>query len=273
MVEFHDPKFKTKALVFVMLFMMMLCKITMTEASSADESEQTVLVIGAANGWTNWSAVEAFAEGRWKLQYADLEGFGDTMQKEGFQAALNQWDSKLSQTIKLLQPCAVLVCSKGLNVLTHLAKENVWTGPSVLLSPIPNDCLHNPGDSWESQWASSMDTLFSEVLGPIVIGVGTSLDEETLIVDMMEETQVCGSIDRTQYPKTFEKCPSWSLYSFPGDHSWNKNIANAPDIALLIDEALKNSMTASYISGLLIETALPPIISSRPSSTVCSKSR
>ena len=228
---------KPLALILITLF----SKIALTTAIGVKKKPHKVLAIGAANGWSHWNVVEGLSEGRWSLHYANLDGFGDTMKHYGFQAAINQWDSKLSRVVELLQPSLIVVCSKGLNVLTHLAKEDVWTGPTVLLSPIPNESHHCPGDTWESLWESSMHALATKDVGPVVIGVGSSLDEETLIVDMIEGTQVCGSIDRSKSPNSFEKCPSWSLYAFPGNHSWNKNVDNAPNIALLIDKALNES--------------------------------
>jgi len=125
------------------------------------------------------------------------------------------------------------------NLHSHLAAKDIWTGPSVLLSPIPNTCNHIQGDSWEEEWISTLNLLILKNVGPIAIGVGTSSDEQSLIVDMIEEAQVCGSIYGNEFRKKFERCLSWSLFSFPGDHGWRTETSNAPNIALLIDAVIE----------------------------------
>lgn len=203
---------------------------------SKGESSGKVLVLGAANGWTNWTAVESFSGGAWSIDVADLDGFGDTMRQQGFQAALDQFDERLNLAISLLKPSVLIVASKGLNILTHLATTGVYSGAAVLLSPIPNECDHIRGNTWEEQWADSMKVLVEKMVAPISIGVGTSADEQSLIVDMMNETKACGDLQTDAYSGKilFERCPNWFLGSFPGDHGWKSDAANAIHIASLI---------------------------------------
>jgi len=198
-----------------------------------------VFSIGAANLSLNWTAVELFSEGAWSVKHADLTGFGMTMHQQGFQTALDQFDDKLRRAIQLLKPSVVVVASKGLNILTHLADAGIYKGPSVLLSPIPNICNLVPGETWEEQWSASMSILVDAIDGPIGIGVGDSLNEQTLIKDMMDEAGVCGSLEEEADGRvSFRRCANWFLRSFPGDHGWKNQRINASNVASLIKEVL-----------------------------------
>ena len=75
-------------------------------------------------------------------------------------------------------------------------------------------------------------------VGPIGIGIGDSVDEQTLIVEVMNETQVCGNLQNNDGLVLFEKCPGWFLRSYPGNHDWKNNPSNAVHIASIIDEVL-----------------------------------
>jgi hypothetical protein len=202
-----------------------------------------VLSFGAANSWVNWTAVEVHSEGAWTIDFADLTGFGDTMRNndEGFQAALDRFEKDMELAIRRLNPSALVVASKGLNILTHLASKGIYTGPAVLLSPIPNECDHIHGTTWEEQWTNSLKVLVETQVGPIAVGVGTSTDEKDLIVDMMNQTQLCGDLQEGVIggPMLFARCPDWSLRSFPGGHGWKGDPANAIHIASLIDKVLR----------------------------------
>lgn len=209
------------------------------QGSFSKRNNKKVLALGAANGWTNWTAVEESLGGTFALHFADLDGFGDTMRQKGFQAALEEVDERLRRVIRLLQPAVILVCSKGLNVLTYLAKNGMYTGAAVLLSPIPNECDHVRGQTWVQQWTDSM-TALKKLGGPIAIGIGTSSDEKTLIADMMNETKVCGELVDNRSAINFELCPKWFLHTFPGNHGWKNEISNADHIAALIKAVIVN---------------------------------
>jgi hypothetical protein len=210
--------------------------------STTKKESRTVLALGAANGWTNWSAIESHGTRGWSLHYADLEGFGDRMKQKNFQAAVDFFAPRLQLAIKLLKPSVVLVASKGLNVLTHLATQGIHQGPAVLLSPIPNECHSIRGETWEEQWYHSLRALADNTVGPIGIGVGNSADEQSLIVELMNETQACGilmtSVDGLVH---FERCPKFFLRSYPGNHGWKNDPANAVYIASLIDEVMEKA--------------------------------
>eukprot|EP00588_Corethron_pennatum_P008575 CAMPEP_0194267778 /NCGR_PEP_ID=MMETSP0169-20130528/2217_1 /TAXON_ID=218684 /ORGANISM="Corethron pennatum, Strain L29A3" /LENGTH=196 /DNA_ID=CAMNT_0039008743 /DNA_START=102 /DNA_END=692 /DNA_ORIENTATION=- len=167
-------------------------------------------------------------------------GFGTTMHQGGFQAALDQSEDTLRRVIQLLKPSVVVVASKGLNILTHLADTGIYTGPSVLLSPIPNVYTLVSGETWEEQWSASMSVLADAVDGPIGIGVGDSPDEQSLIKDMMDEAGVCGSLEEEVVGGrvSFRQCSNWFLRSFPGDHQWKNQRRNAINVASLIKEVL-----------------------------------
>jgi hypothetical protein len=96
--------------------------------------------------------------------------------------------------------------------------------------------------TWEEQWTNSLNVLAENQVGPIAVGVGTSTDEQDLIVDMMNATQVCGDLQEEEViggRVLFERCPDWSLRFFPGGHSWKGDSANAIHVASLIDEVLR----------------------------------
>jgi hypothetical protein len=218
--------------------------------------KKSVISINAANGAVDWGLVEAAAPGAtnssslsWFVDEIVLDGFGQIMKEQSFQSALEHFEPQLRSIFSSggddasQNPLdALIVSSKGVNVLTYLASEGLWRGPFVLLSPIPNACDHIDGNSWETEWKSTIDTLVSHHTGHLVIGVGTSFDEQYLIVEMAEETRVCGQHVVLKELRTtaagggsFEKCPTWFLQSFPGDHSWKNSAESAPNIAMLIN--------------------------------------
>lgn len=260
----------TKRIILVFLFILTVINVQTSKADlyhqGGDEEERKiVLVFGAANTWVNWTHVESFSSRKWEVVFVDLAGFGDIMQTEGFQAALDENKPKLARAIKLLKPSVLLVKSKGLGILTSLVVDELWKGPSVLISPIPNMCEHvvkyssySEADnddfeieaSWELEWAGSINILIRHNVGPISIGVGSTSDEQTLIVDIIEESKLCGNINfsnRTTAEKwsgnhrVFEHCKLWNLHTFPGNHGWASEVANAPNIAYLIDEVIQKN--------------------------------
>lgn len=228
------------------LFLALLSVVSAFAKSQA--ASHGVFVVSAANMWMNWTEIESFCspDTPWSVHVANLDGFGRTMNEQGsFQAALEQFDERLRRAIKLIQPDVVLVASKGLNILTHLANENVYNGPAVLLSPIPNQCDHIEGTTWVEQWNSSLNVLVKNKVGPIGIGVGSSLDEKSLIVDTIDETQVCGRLLRSQRSHVaastnmhFEMCPDWFIRTFPGDHGWKNVPSNSINVASIINSVL-----------------------------------
>lgn len=223
------------------------CLLTTTSSNvvAVETTTKRVLAIGAANHRLNWRSVEKQSSTRnWTVDYLELEGFGATMSKHGFQRAIEESESLLRHTLRTTTPDAILVMSKGLNVLTFVASTGLFHGPAIMLSPIPNFCDHLAGEeeiesipSWEVEWKSSMQLLKkSFAYQPVAVGVGTSHDEQSLIVQMMEETQVCGDVRRhTDAIFTFEACPLWLVHSFEGDHGWKNDSQNEKGIALLID--------------------------------------
>ena len=207
-----------------------------TNTCAAPNKSRTSLVlsINAANSKVDWDLVQSYAthETSFRVKDVTLKNFGETMKRKGFQAALEQQDAFLRQTLVDVRPDILLVASKGVGVATYLVKKGVWSGPIVMLSPIPNACDHIDGDSWEAEWTSTMNTLIAHRLGPVAIGVGTSHDELLLIKDAMEETNVCGVISETT--GVFELCPHWSLVTHEGDHGWRTMSEHAIHIAELI---------------------------------------
>ncbi|CAE7564770.1 unnamed protein product, partial [Symbiodinium microadriaticum] len=131
------------------------------------------------------------------------------------------------------------------NLLTHLVEIRRWTGPSVLLSPIPNSCDHIAAASrtWEEQWLDSMSILRRHEISPIVIGVGSSSDEQMLILDMMEEAGICGPLVRREFATStgawFQECPGWEIFIFPGDHGWKQDPTNSMHVAFLLDRVFR----------------------------------
>mmetsp|Transcript_16204 Transcript_16204/g.23822 ORF Transcript_16204/g.23822 Transcript_16204/m.23822 type:complete len:239 (+) Transcript_16204:40-756(+) len=223
-------------------FLLFLVSCIYLLGTAAAEVHQKVLYLSAANAANNWTAIESFSDGTWSIAPVNLEGFGETMFQRGFQAALEEVEDKLRLLMRLLNPNIVIVASKGLNVLTYLASMDIYNGPTILLSPIPNKCDHIHGNNWKDQWTNSMKVLRDKVVGPIGIGIGTSSDEQSIIVDMMNETLVCGeTFEETNGQIFFQHCPAWFLRSFPGDHGWKNQDSNAINIASLIIRVL-NSM-------------------------------
>jgi len=273
----------------VLLFLLVLL---LAECSAADHDHgdattsppprgrRIVLALGAANSYVNWTRVEeaqqtSSSSTLWTVMHADLTGFGNVMRENGFQHALDRYSEKLIRAVQRLAPDAILVSSKGLGLLTYLIDRGVWMGPSIMLSPIPNwsnhlraqlldgsdgnGCIHVDDEAlFEVEWLASMKILkrvhTDTALGhPLIVGIGTSDDEHFLIVDMMEESQVCGNAVRIEHGEdaeeseidngaihirtTFVDCPTWSVYSFPGDHGWKTNASNAANIAFLVDQA------------------------------------
>eukprot|EP00439_Symbiodinium_sp_Y106_P074448 s68_g14.t1 len=151
------------------------------------KEKSKILAVGAANSWINWTEVEASSKRRhpWSVVDLNLTEFGPLMLRGGFQMALDQYADDLEAALTVHRPDALLFASKGLNLLTHLVETRRWTGPSVLL----NSCDHIAAASqtWEEQWLDSMSILRRHKITPIVIGVGSSSDEQMLILDMMEE--------------------------------------------------------------------------------------
>jgi hypothetical protein len=227
---------------------------TATSSSRANESrgksddcQKRVISINAANGAVDWGLVEEAGSTAinssyvppWCVDEITLEGFGKIMKEQSFQSALDHFEPQLrdifSGTSSHKPPDALIVSSKGVNIFTFLAAKGVWRGPSILLSPIPNACDHIDGNSWETEWKSTMESLVSHHRGPLGIGVGTSFDEQFLIVEMMEESGVCGKVKTNSF---FETCPTWFLQSFEGTHSWKNDATNAPSVARLINKLL-----------------------------------
>ena len=242
-----------------------------------------ILSINAANGVVDWRLVEQSAAAAaavktnatakattdisssslpWSIEEITLDGFGTIMKEQSFQSALDYFESELRSIFttttsgeddtmqKQKAPIDVLiVSSKGVNILTFLATNGIWRGPSILLSPIPNSCDHIDGTSWETEWKSTMTALVSHHSDtPLVIGIGTSFDEQYLIAEMMEETNVCGRLIPTESEAHttphalaggffFATCPTWYLQSFHGNHSWKNDADNIPNLAMLIHRA------------------------------------
>eukprot|EP00592_Proboscia_alata_P027183 CAMPEP_0194436294 /NCGR_PEP_ID=MMETSP0176-20130528/93797_1 /TAXON_ID=216777 /ORGANISM="Proboscia alata, Strain PI-D3" /LENGTH=234 /DNA_ID=CAMNT_0039256481 /DNA_START=71 /DNA_END=771 /DNA_ORIENTATION=+ len=182
------------------------------------------IFINAANSDFNWGTVDAYLDNgieKYSIQELVLENFGQIMQDDSFQAALEHSEPQLRSVFASQSTSidAVIVASKGVNVLTYLASNNLWNGPSLLLSPIPNACNHIQGGSWENEWESTVDALLSHGVGPIVIGAGTSSDEQMFIVNMIYDEKNCGSLAKGKSSgdkREFKRCPNWFVYSFPG---------------------------------------------------------
>jgi hypothetical protein len=201
-----------------------------------------VLAISAANGPVNWHEVESFAENNdWRVHELFLEDFGEIMKHHGFQVALDSSYSLLQKSIQQMRPDALLVASKGVGVVTFLALKGLWKGPVVLLSPIPNSCDHVIGGSWESEWESTIKVLVDYEVGPVVIGVGSTTDEQFLITEQIEDTGLCGSLDDDFF---FENCPKWHLRVAEGGHSWKSDPKNAMLVAEMIDKVFELEATA-----------------------------
>ena len=188
------------------------------------------LAINAANSKVNWSLVESFARRSWSIRERKLERFGSLMRNQSFQVALE--DSLEIVEDELKEVDGLILSSKGVGIATYLTWKGLWKGPLVLLSPIPNACEHILGGSWEVEWKSTMELLSRS--GPVAIATGTSQDEELFVLESMEETGICGKLQRGSTTHTFEKCP-WILRSFQGDHDWKSDPENAQHIARLID--------------------------------------
>jgi hypothetical protein len=196
------------------------------------KEEHVVLAINAANGPVDWDYVESFAEDDewWRVESLVLEGFGELMACQGFQAALDHFDALLQNAIEDVRPDVLLVSSKGVGIVTHLAVQGLWNGPSILISPIPNPSNHVMGGSWESEWQSTVQILVDYGVGPVIIAVGSTLDEKTLITEAIEETKTCGKLSNG----AFEDCPNWYHQVIQGGHDWKSNPSNARFIAGMI---------------------------------------
>lgn len=100
-----------------------------------------VVSINAANGITNWDRVSSGANLDWRVQEVVLRDFGPTMRDSSFTAALDESYLLMQRALEDLQPDVWLASSKGVGVIAYLASKNLWAGPIVLLSPIPNPKL------------------------------------------------------------------------------------------------------------------------------------
>jgi hypothetical protein len=152
------------------------------------------------------------------------------MASRGFQAALDHFDPLLQNAIEEIRPDVLLVSSKGVGIVTYLAVQGLWNGPSILFSPIPNQSNHVIGGSWESEWQSTVQILVDYGVGPLIIAVGSTLDEKTLITEAIEETNTCGKLSNG----AFEDCPNWYHQVIQGGHDWRSNPNHARFIAGMI---------------------------------------
>lgn len=151
-----------------------------------------VLAIGAANSQIDWRMVQSLAKRPWQIDELELHNFGPMMKEKGFQEALEASEDLILSSLRRLNPDALLLQSKGVGIATWLAFKELWKGPLLLLSPIPNACDHISGGSWEAEWNSTMQLLRgpeTPALARVVaIGTGTSSDEEDFIVQSIEDT-------------------------------------------------------------------------------------
>ena len=157
------------------------CNFAATETA---KTVRRVLAIRAANSEIDWRAVEGFsvARDRWHVEELHLENFGRIMKEKDFQAALEDSEDLLLQRLFQAETVdALLIQSKGVGIASYLVWKDLWKGPIILLSPIPNACEHISGGSWEVEWNSTMNLLLS--MEPVAIGTGNSRDEEDFIVD------------------------------------------------------------------------------------------
>ena len=158
------PTWKVSLVLVLIALAYVLSLVTGSDCPS--EPPRRVLAIGAANAVADWAQVEASSNSSkpWSIEYMELESFGETMKNKGFQAALDQAEASLLESISRVRPDALLVASKGVGIVTFLASQGLWNGPCVLISPIPNACGHIAGGSWEAEWKSTMKILVSTSL-------------------------------------------------------------------------------------------------------------
>mmetsp|Transcript_14688 Transcript_14688/g.31916 ORF Transcript_14688/g.31916 Transcript_14688/m.31916 type:complete len:91 (+) Transcript_14688:722-994(+) len=70
-------------------------------------------------------------------------------------------------------------------------------------------------------------------IGPALVAVGSSVDEEMLISQAMQEPSACGEI--SQNTGTFENCRDWRHAVVLGDHGWTTLRENEAVVSKLID--------------------------------------
>ena len=153
-------------------------------------AQKRILAIRAANSLVDWKLVESFARQSWSVDDLELPNFGPIMKEKGFQTALEESEELILSRMKS-KPDALLFLSKGVGIASYLVFKDLWHGPLILLSPIPNECGHIQGGSWEADWNSSMHFLAPL---PVAVGTGNSHDEQDFIVKSIEETEVCGKM-------------------------------------------------------------------------------
>mmetsp|Transcript_41696 Transcript_41696/g.73276 ORF Transcript_41696/g.73276 Transcript_41696/m.73276 type:complete len:273 (-) Transcript_41696:1-819(-) len=194
------------------------------------------LFINAANGNINWERVNHLADSsKWKTQELVLDNFGTIMRDDSFTAALENSYHTMKETLEDIQPDILLASSKGIGVIAYLASKNLWVKhPVILFSPIPNpiDGLVD-GSSYELEWSDTIDIMRRHRLGPILVVAGSSIDEEMLISQAMQEPSECGEVSRKT--GTFENCRDWRHVVVAGDHEWIHLSKNEGVISNLID--------------------------------------
>jgi len=202
----------------------------------SETKPKLVLSINAANGNIDWERVNSLAgsDSDWEVQELFLNDFGTIMRDESFTAALDHSYSIVKQTLEDIQPDILLASSKGFGVIAYLASNNLWIEhPVILLSPVPNpiDGLVS-GTSYELEWSDTIDIYRRHRIGPVLVAVGSSADEEMLISQAMQKPFACGKASETT--GRFENCIDWRHVVVPGDHQWKNLVENELVVKRLI---------------------------------------
>lgn len=159
--------------------------------------------------------------------------FGKYFKHNNIEEALKYSETIIESFIRDKRPNLLIVHSKGITTITNLIFKNIWKGPIVLLSPIPNNCNHlslsalnnyddNDDDEWDIQWRSVIKIL-EENEGRISIGFGNTTDEKMFVEDYVTEAA---------------KRNGWFLKKVKGDHDWLQDPDNWNSIGELIDFAI-----------------------------------
>lgn len=149
-----------------------------------------------------------------------LPDFGRYFKTNDIEAALLYAEPIITDLISKLRPDLLVVHSKGVALITYLLSKKLWTGPILLLSPIPNRCSHLgfPGkvfessteDEWTMLWRSTLHMLKKHDAA-IAFCIGDTIDEKVLIKEFVET-----ACDEN----------GWLFQKVNGDHDWLYNPKN-----------------------------------------------
>jgi hypothetical protein len=158
-----------------------------------------------------------------RAEFEALPRFAEFFKQNDIEEALQYAIPLVLLAIQHHSPDCLVVHSKGVAIVTYLYTHELWSGPVLLLSPIPNKCAHLQTtaageDPWADDWASVLDILDNR---RVAIGLGDSIDEQVLIDEFIG-------------PPASKK-PNWLLLRAHGDHDWPSRPESRSTLESLLD--------------------------------------